>query len=69
MPDYISVKEAAELSGYHVNYVRRLARAGKIKADKKGGWWIYRDDFIRYVEEMKALGNEKFNRFRVRDNA
>ncbi len=64
MPDYITTEEAARLSGYHVNYIRKLVRAGKVKADKKGVWLIYREDFERYLEEMKALGSEKFNRFR-----
>lgn len=35
---------AAELSGYHPEYIRRLPRQGKIGAEKKGrDWWIDRD--------------------------
>ena len=41
LPEWITTEEAAELSGYHPEYVRRLARRGKIGAEKKGrDWWI-----------------------------
>ena len=70
MPIYISTEEAAGMSGYYTGYIRRLARTGKIKAEKKAGvWWVYRDDLARYVEEMKALGPEKFNWHRIRTQA
>ena len=40
-PDWITTREAAEISGYHVNYIRRLIRRGKIAAEKKGSmWWV-----------------------------
>ncbi|MDY7079416.1 MAG: helix-turn-helix domain-containing protein [Chloroflexota bacterium] len=64
MRDYLTTDEAAQLCGYHINYIRKLARTGRVKAAKKGVWLFQRDDFIRYMEEMKALGPEKFNRFR-----
>ena len=62
MPDYISTEEAAKVSGFHIAYIRQLARTGKLQADKKGNaWWIYRDDLTRYLKEMKALGSDKHN--------
>jgi excisionase family DNA binding protein len=64
LPDYLTTDEAAHISGYHVDYIRKLARTGKVNAVKKGVWLLYRNDFVRYLEEMKALGTEKFNRFR-----
>ena len=69
MPDYITTEEAAEISGFHINYIRRLVRAGKVKADKKGVWLIYRKDLDRYLQEMKALGSERFNWHRIRRDA
>jgi excisionase family DNA binding protein len=36
LPDWITTQEAANLSGFHPEYVRRLARQGKIGAEKKG---------------------------------
>lgn len=39
MNKWITVKEAAELSGYHVVYVRLLLRAGEIEAQKFATVW------------------------------
>ena len=55
MPQWITTEEAAELSGYDVQYMRRLARQGKIGAEKKGrDWWIDRDVFKAYLDRMLA---------------
>lgn len=40
MEDWITTTEAAQLSGYDPEHVRRLARAGKIKARKWGRDWM-----------------------------
>ena len=32
-PHWITTREAAEISGYHINYIRRLIRQGKIAAE------------------------------------
>lgn len=62
MPDWITVDEAAEASGYHPEYVRRLARQGRIGAEKKGrDWWIDRDKFRAYLAAAEALGTKKFD--------
>ena len=37
--EYISVEEAAEITGYSQQYIRRLLRRSKIKAVKKGYMW------------------------------
>ncbi len=62
LPEWITTVEAAEASGYDVQYVRELARAGKIGASKKGrDWWIDRDKLKEYLETMDALGSKKFD--------
>jgi excisionase family DNA binding protein len=39
--EWITTAEAAELTGYHVKYVRRLVREGKIAGAKRGrDWWV-----------------------------
>ena len=65
-PEWISAKEAAELSGYNLKYLRRVVQHGKIRAEKKGGhdWWIDKASLQAYIKQMKTLGNEKFNPFR-----
>ena len=60
MPDYITADEAAETSGYHVNYIRRLMRKGRLKGRKAGlVWLIERDSLQMYLTIVEALGNKK----------
>ncbi len=52
--DVISTDEAAELSGYHPEHIRRLIRQGKIKAIRKGTmFWIDRRAFEKFVQNAK----------------
>ena len=62
MPEWITTEEAAEISGYHPEHVRWLARGGKIGAEKKGrDWWIDRDKLREYLETVEALGTKKYD--------
>lgn len=62
MTDYISTAEAAKQSGYTENYIRRLVRQGKLRADKKGVMlWVDRDSLVAYMEMVKAMGGQRFN--------
>lgn len=59
--EYVSVDEAAEVTGYAPAYIRRLLRQQKIKAEKKGTmWWIDLDSLKTYKKEMDELGTDKF---------
>ena len=59
--EYVSVEEAAEVTGYASAYIRRLLRQEKIKAQKKGTmWWIDLDSLKEYKEKMDSLGTDKF---------
>ena len=52
MPDYVSVREAAQMLNYHPESVRDLIRAGKLRADKKGlSWWVYRESVEQFKQE------------------
>jgi len=52
MNDYLTTTEAAAILGYHPDHVRRLLRAGTIKATHFGiTWMIPRAE----VERIKAL--------------
>ncbi len=65
MPEWITTEEAAEVSGYHPEHVRWLARRGKIGAEKKGrDWWIDRDRFREYLTLVESLGTKKFDPYR-----
>jgi excisionase family DNA binding protein len=60
--EYVSVEEAAEMSGYSEQYVRRLVRRGKVAATKKGPmYWIEKDSLMAYKREMDVLGRDKFD--------
>ena len=62
LPEWITTEDAAQISGYHPEYVRRLAKAGKIGAEKKGrDWWIDRDKLREYLATVEALGTKKYD--------
>jgi len=48
--DYITVRTAAEISGYNQQYLRRLLRDNTFRSRKLGQLWLIdRDQFIEYV--------------------
>ena len=55
--DWITTKEAVEISRYHPVYLYELLRSGKIKARKFGSvWQVSRSDlntFIKAAEKSK----------------
>jgi len=58
--EWITSAEAAAITGYHVKYVRRLVRDGKIDGAKRGrDWWIDKESVLSYVEQMRRLGTAK----------
>ena len=60
MPEWITTEEAAELSGYSLQYVQRLARQGHIGAQKKSrAWWVDRDTFLGYLRAMTARDDKR----------
>lgn len=61
LADYITADEAAEISGYDVQHVRRLMRGQKIKGRKAGlVWLIERDSLQEYLAKVEALGTKKY---------
>jgi excisionase family DNA binding protein len=60
MDDWITTAQAAKLSGYHADHVRRIMLAGKIKAQKWGPvWQVSRHALLAYV---RAQTGEKGKR-------
>ena len=54
MADLITSSEAARLSGFHVNHIRRLIRTGAIRARKFGEvWQIDRRSLLAYVRNAE----------------
>jgi len=58
---WIGTAEARQLTGYTPDYLRRLAREEKVKAEKVGGsfWLFNRESILAWKEEMEALGTAK----------
>lgn len=62
MPEWITITEASEATGYEVNYLRKVMRQGKIAGQKKGlMWWVDKDSLQAYVTLMQTLGNQRFS--------
>ena len=48
--DWITTAEAAEVSGYNEEYIRRLIRKGKLPARRFGPMWqVSRSALLEYV--------------------
>jgi excisionase family DNA binding protein len=58
--EWITTAEAAELTGYNLEYIRQMIRRRVIVAEKKGrDWWVDRASIEAHAEEMKQLGTAK----------
>ena len=57
---WLTTKQAAELTGYTSALIRYLARNGHIKAQKFGrDWMVGRKSVEAYAEKMERLGTAK----------
>jgi len=58
--EWITTAEAAELTGYSVQYLRRMVRQGRVRARKwVNTWMVDRSTLLDYKREMDSLGREK----------
>ena len=59
--EYITVKSAAEFSGYNQQYLRRLLRKGILRTRKIGQiWLIDQRDFKEYLEGANQSKDKRF---------
>jgi len=59
--NHISVKVAADFSGYSLQYLRRLLRNGKLSGLKIGQvWLIDKATFEAYLEITRATTDRRF---------
>lgn len=60
MADWISVTEAAKLSGYHPDRIRELIREGKIKGQKIiTVWQVSQESVLAYVRGVEKRGAKR----------
>jgi len=58
--NWITTSEAAQISGYHPDHIRRLIRGSSIKAQKFGiVWQVSRVSLMAYVDKAEALGAKR----------
>ena len=59
--NHISVKAAAEISGYSLQYIRRLLRLEKLAGLKLGQvWLIEKSAFEDYLENVTQAADRRF---------
>ncbi len=57
MEDWLTTADAAALSGYHLEHIRRLIRSGAIVARKWGrDWQVSRAGLLEYMKKQEAEG-------------
>jgi excisionase family DNA binding protein len=58
--DWLTVNEAAKLSGYNPEHVTRLIRQGKITARKFSiVWQVNKESLLAYVAKAQAIGEKR----------
>lgn len=61
-PEWITTSKAAALTGYSLNYIRRLVREKRVPATKwQRDWMVDRQQLLAYQQEMTDLGRAKHN--------
>lgn len=58
--EWLTVNEAAKLSGYNADHLRELIRDGKIKARKFSiVWMVDRESLLAYKVKAEAKGEKR----------
>ncbi len=59
--DWITTAEAAEISGYHVEYIRKLIKSGKVNGRKVWGreWQVNRSSLLAHVRKSEKMGAKR----------
>jgi excisionase family DNA binding protein len=58
--DWITIKEAATLTGYNAEYIRCMINEGKITAKKFSFVWaIDKDSLLAYIQQGKDSGDPR----------
>lgn len=60
MADWITTAEAARISGYHPEHIRKLIKSDRIKARKFGQvWQVDRVSLLAYVRKIGKMGEKR----------
>ena len=59
--EYITVRTAANISGYNQQYLRRLLRENILQSKRMGQLWVIdQDDFLKYLRRAKKSEDKRF---------
>ena len=59
--DYITVKTAAEMSGYNQQYLRRLLRENILTSKRLGQLWLVdHNGFVEYLNHARQSADKRF---------
>lgn len=59
--EFITVRTAADISGYNQQYLRRLLRESTFRSKRIGQLWLIdRDCFIEYLQTAKRTRDKRF---------
>jgi len=59
--EYLTVRSAAEISGYNQQYIRRLLRKGVFRTIKIGQFWLIDHSvFVNYMSEATQAKDKRF---------
>ncbi len=60
MEDWLTTYEAARISNYELDYIRKLIRAEKITGRKWGqSWQVSRQSLLRFMEDREKQGEKR----------
>ena len=58
--EWLTVNQAAAISGYHPERIRELIREHKLDAHKFGSVWaVYRESLLAYIYKMNQSGEKR----------
>ncbi len=58
--DWITTGQASEISGYHVEYIRKLLQTGKVNGQKWGReWQVSRSSLLAHIRKSEKLGAKR----------
>ena len=59
--EWLSVNDAAEISGYHPEYIRRLIRNGEVEARKFSiVWQVRRESLESYIQSANSQSDRRY---------
>ena len=60
MEDWLTTYEAADVSGYELDYIRKLIRAQKVLGRKWGqSWQVSRQSLMEFIDEREKQGEKR----------